>query len=172
VESGYNPFYQSRIRTLSGEFLRLDLPPTILRRATQADKPEWLRMRCLLWPHENAVRMGLELDSLLASPGKPVFVLERQEGGLGGFLEAGTREYADGCQTSPVGYIEGWFVDVDLRGRGLGRALVSAAETWARAQGLHEIASDTALANNDGRMAHLALGYSERERSIHFSKSV
>ena len=100
----------------------------------------------------------------------PVFVAERVGGGLCGLLEAGTRAYADGCDTSPVGYIEGWYVDEDLRGTGIGRALVSEAEDWARDQGLHEMASDTELTNDVGLKAHLALGYKEIERAIRFAK--
>ena len=71
---------------------------------------------------------------------------------------------------SPVGYIEGWFVDEDLRQLGVGRALVEAAEDWARALGLREMASDTFISNDVSLKAHLALGYEEKERLIHFAK--
>ena len=91
--------------------------------------------------------------------------------GLAAFLEVGTRPFADGCWTSPVGYLEGWYVDEDLRGQGVGRALVLAAEEWARQQGLTEMASDTDLANEAGLRAHLALGYEESDRLIHFAKT-
>ena len=142
-----------------------------VRRATPDDKPEWLRMRLLLWPDE-AASLADEMDGMLDDPLTPVFVLQRPEGGLGGFLEAGTRKYAEGCNTSPVGYIEGWFVDEDLRGRGYGRQLMSAAEGWARSQGLKEIASDTWLWNEGSTRAHLAMGYHETERVIHFAKTL
>ena len=141
----------------------------VIRRAAPTDRSEWLRMRLLLWP-QHAASLESELDSMLADPLTPVFVAERAGGGLCGFLEAGTRPYADGCDTRPVGYIEGWYVDADLRGAGIGRALVAEAEDWAREQGLHEMASDTAIANEAGLKAHLALGYKEMEHLIHFAK--
>ena len=143
-----------------------------IRRATAADRPEWLRMRLLLWPAEERSELEAELDSMLQDPGTPVFVVERPGGRLGGFLEAATRPYADGCSTRPVGYIEGWFVDQDVRRQGLGGMLVAAAEEWAGSLGLSEMASDTGLSNQDGLSAHLALGYKETERLIHFAKAL
>ena len=59
------------------------------------------------------------MDEILADPMQPVFVVDRSKGKLGGFLEAGIRKYAEGCDTSPVGYIEGWYVDEDLRDQGI-----------------------------------------------------
>ena len=130
-----------------------------IRLATAADRSEWRRMRLALWPNEKPVQLEDDMDSMLQDPLTPVFVAERPGGGLGGFLEAATRPYADGCDTRPVGYIEGWFVDEDLRRHGLGRRLVAAAEDWARSLGLREMASDTGLTSQTGLLAHLALGY-------------
>ena len=144
----------------------------IIRRATQADKQEWLRMRLLLWPFGTAEGFSQDMDGLLANPLTPVFVAARPGGGLGGFLEAGTRKYADGCESSPVGYIEGWYVDEDLRGQGVGKVLVEAAEEWARSQGLNEMGSDTWLENEVSIQAHLKLGYEEAERLVHFVKKL
>lgn len=143
-----------------------------IRHATADDKPEWLRMRLLLWPEVESADLLQEMDRILQDPLTPVFVLERSGGGLAGFLEASTRKYAEGCVTAPVGYIEGWFVDVDLRGQGLGHQLVRAAEDWARSQGLKEMGSDTWLDNETSIRAHLAMGYEEVERLIHFAKTL
>jgi aminoglycoside 6'-N-acetyltransferase I len=144
----------------------------IIRRAIPADKPEWLRMRLLLWPYGTAEGFAADMDELLADPLTPVFVAARSAGRLGGFLEAGTRKYAEGSESSPVGYIEGWYVDKDLRGQGTGKALVMAAEDWARAQGLSEMGSDTWLENEASIQAHLKMGYEEAERLVHFIKKL
>jgi aminoglycoside 6'-N-acetyltransferase I len=152
--------------------MTLDIRPTRIRQATTADKPEWLRMRHLLWPDVEPEDLLHEMDQILADPLMPVFVLQRPGGSLVGFIEIGTRKYADGCVTAPVGYIEGWFVDDDLRGKGLGHELVRTGEDWARSQGLHEMASDTWLDNDLSIRAHLAMGYEEVERLIHFAKTL
>jgi aminoglycoside 6'-N-acetyltransferase I len=143
-----------------------------IRRATPADKSEWLRMRLLLWPDGTPEGFAKEMEDLLADPLTPVFVAVRSNGKLGGFLEAGTRKYAEGCETSPVGCIEGWYVDESLRDQGIGVALVEAAEDWARTQGLTEMASDTWLDNDISIQAHLKMGYEEVERLVHFVKKL
>lgn len=146
-----------------------------IRQATSADRAEWLRMREALWPSEPGDRGDeheREIDAFFAGadPTLATFVAVRQDGRLGGFLEAGTRPYADGCDTSPVGYIEGWYVDPDLRRTGVGAALVQAAETWATALGLAEMASDTEIDNQISLHAHQSLGYAEVGRIIQFRK--
>lgn len=141
-----------------------------IRRAVASDNPEWLRMRQVLWPDEIEHLNFREMNAILADPMMPVFVAVRPDGKLGGFLEAGTRKYAEGGDTSPVGYIEGWFVDPDLREHGVGRALVEAAEAWAHENGLSEMGSDTWLNNKVSIKAHKKLGYSEVERLVHFLK--
>ncbi len=152
--------------------MTLNVYPTVIRRANDADQSEWLRMRRYLWPEVEDEELRREMGTIMSDPMMPVFVLERSGGGLGGFIEASTRKYADGCTTSPVGYIEGWYVDEDLRGQGLGEALVEAAENWARSAGMTEMASDTWLDNEISIRAHLAMGYEEVERLIHFAKTL
>jgi aminoglycoside 6'-N-acetyltransferase I len=89
---------------------------------------------------------------------------------LQGFVEVSIRDYAEGCDTNWIGYVEGWFVDPDTRRLGVGRALIAAAEAWALAQGCREMASDTELANTLSQEAHGRLGYTEVGRSVHFRK--
>jgi aminoglycoside 6'-N-acetyltransferase I len=55
-------------------------------------------------------------------------------------------------------------VDGDVRGQGVGRALVERAEAWARAAGCREMASDTTPFYPISPAAHAALGYAEVER--------
>lgn len=141
-----------------------------IRRVEPADWDEWLRMRCALWDEATPEEHQAEMRAILSDPDSPVFVAVRPDGRLGGFLEGGLRKYAEGCETSPVGYIEGWYVDADLRRKGVGGALVRAMETWARERGLREVASDTWIENETSIAAHKRLGYEEVERMVCFVK--
>jgi aminoglycoside 6'-N-acetyltransferase I len=144
-----------------------------IRSVQENDLPEWLRMRHALWPdHSDEEHLAEMHDFLTHLHETPVFVAVRDTGQLGGFVESGTRSYAEGCDAGPVPYVEGWFVDDDLRRHGLGRALIEAVEQWAREQGFREIGSDCLLENSVSYQAHLALGYEEVERSIIFRKSL
>jgi len=141
-----------------------------IRRATPDDKPEWLRMRKGLWPEAPLDYLNLDLDKLLADSDTEIFVASDSQGQLIGFLEAGLRDYGEGCDTSPVGYIEAWYVDPHVRGEKLGKELVQTAEQWAREKGCTEMASDTWLENEASIAAHKKLGYYEVERLVHFVK--
>jgi aminoglycoside 6'-N-acetyltransferase I len=133
------------------------------------DRAAWLRMRRTLWPDEDGLEAGIEEH--FASPKSEVIVLVAEDAGnLIGFAEAGTRPYAEGCETSPVGFLEGWFVEEHARGSGVGRALVRAAEAWARDRGLTEFGSDTWLENEASVRAHEALGFEVTERLVCFLK--
>jgi aminoglycoside 6'-N-acetyltransferase I len=145
--------------------------PVQIRRATRRDIPEWLRLRQRLWPgNDDEENWPGELRGILSSRRWEAFVAVAQGGNLVGFLEAHLREYAEGCSTSPVGFIEGWYVEEEYRRLGIGGALVQAAERWAIARGCTEMASDALLENNLSRRCHQALGYEEVERQVCFRK--
>ena len=140
----------------------------IIRRATQEDKEAWVHLRHRLWPDAPLEYLGLDLDRILADPRQVVFVACGEEERLIAFIEVRLREYAEGSTTTPVGYIEAWFVEESARGQKLGRELMITAEHWAREQGCTEMGSDTWLDNETGISAHWKMGFFEVERLVHF----
>ncbi|MDP9178710.1 MAG: GNAT family N-acetyltransferase [Gemmatimonadota bacterium] len=114
-----------------------------------------------------------EMHATLARSDAAVFVLERPDGNsLAGYVQAGARSVVDGCSTSPVGYIEAWYVDPDVRLGGHGRALLEAAEAWARDQGYQEMGSDALIDNHVSHMAHERSGYIEVDRVVTYRKDL
>lgn len=143
----------------------------LIRPVEPADASEWLRLRLALWPDADPAEQEAEIAHFLSESPPPAihmlhvaFVCPRPEGGLRAMIELSIRASAPGCQTDRIGYIEGWYVDPDWRGKGLGRALVERGEAWARDQGCTEMASDTTPNYPLSPGAHTALGYQETER--------
>ena len=143
-----------------------------IRDIVDTDRSDWVRLREALWPgslsdHETETRRYFEnrLDV-------PIVLVAEIDGRIVGFLELDFRKYAPGCRSSPVAFIEGWHVEASLQRRGIGRALIEAAEARARAMGHDEMASDSEIENVDGIAAHRAIGYDEVERVVCFRRSL
>ena len=143
-----------------------------IREIVESDRADWVRLRDALWPgslsdHDAETRTYFETSRIA-----PIVLVAELDSRVVGFLELDYRKYAPGCSSSPVPFVEGWYVEPGLRGRGIGRALVEAAEARARAEGHHEIASDADVGNSGGIAAHRALGYQEVERVACFRRSL
>ena len=144
-----------------------------IRAVTAAERNTWLEMRCALWPDDpESHRAGI--DRFFAGDRRePAEVLIAFDGAVPiGFVELSIRNIVDGCHTGNVGYLEGWYVVPATRRQGAGRALVAAAEEWARRQGCTEFGSDASLDNHVSLRAHRALGFEETSRAQQFRKSL
>jgi len=143
-----------------------------IRPLADTDRDAWLRMRLALWPDCLTPRQSEEMATILEDAERQAVFAAERDGRICGFVEVSIHPHALGCQTNPVGYVEGWWVDEDARRIGVGRALLDAAERWARSKGCREMASDCHDFNAVSLAAHLASGYREAGRLIHFAKSI
>jgi aminoglycoside 6'-N-acetyltransferase I len=144
-----------------------------IRAARPADAAELVRLSNGLFPGdaaEEAKAIAQYFEGALEPA--TMLVAERAPDRLAGYVLVGTRPYAEGCESSPVAYIEAWYVDEDVRRTGVGRALFAAAEDWGRGLGLSEIASDALIANEVSIAAHRALGYEEVVRIVCFRRAL
>lgn len=139
-----------------------------IRQYQAADRRVYQTLREKLWPDCS----DSDNDTWFARDDATSFLAFRDDGSMCGFVEVGSRPYAEGCDSSPVGYIEGWWVDDDMRRRGVGRALIEAAEDWCRSKGRTEVASDALIDNDVSHTAHRALGFTEVERLVMFRKTL
>jgi len=151
--------------------------PVNVRPALPSDLEAVTRLSSALWPDEPAAEHGAHAASILS--GKPAstlplaLIVAEISDDVVGFIEVGLRSHADGCdERQPVGFVEGWYVVPELQRRAVGRALMAAAEEWARSRGAKEIASDTWADNAASQLAHQALGFEIVDRCVHFRKSL
>ena len=123
-----------------------------------------------LWPGHSREELALVFGTLLNAEDAAVFGWQ-EEGRWEAFAQCQLRhDYVEGCETSPVGYLEGIYVREPFRGKGVARALLARCQTWAREQGCREFASDCELSNDDSLRFHLATGFRETGRIICFTK--
>lgn len=135
-----------------------------IRPVNPRDVASWLRLRHTLWPDGTEAEHREEIARFFAGRARePMAVLVAEDAAthVFGFAELSIRPYAEGCHSDRVAYLEGWFVVPEARGRGVGRALIGAAEEWGRSQGCVEFASDSDADNAAGAAVHRALGFTE-----------
>jgi aminoglycoside 6'-N-acetyltransferase I len=143
----------------------------MIRKANQIDLPAAAALAIQMWEHEpeELIQGWAEADA--AGEGA-VFVAEEAEK-IVGFAQCGLRhDYVEGTDTSPVGYLEGIFVDEACRRRGYAARLLAACESWAKEKGCREFASDCELTNTDSLKFHLSHGFQEANRIICFTKNL
>lgn len=134
-----------------------------IRAAQETDRDSWERMREALWPSHRGRHAGDIKRYFAGEMREPVEVLlafDDQERAVG-LIELSIRAYAEGCVTDRVAFVEGWYVDPIVRGRGIGAALIAAAESWARSQGCVELGSDAEVDNLASAAAHRSVGFVE-----------
>lgn len=143
-----------------------------IRPASAADHEAWLAMRQALWPGGEEEHLPEMIEYSGTDPSLRTFLAVDDHGTPCGFIEASLRPYADGCHSKPVGYVEGIYVSETVRRCGVGRALVVAAEDWARSCGCIEMSSDCLHDNEDSIRFHQSLGFAVVETLIHFRRDL
>lgn len=142
----------------------------MIRKAESSDLNAITRLAMKLWPGHEKSELEAELAQILEKS-DAVFFLAQENGCSLGFAQCQLRrDYVEGTESSPVGYLEGIFVEEAARGRGVAKRLLCACESWAKAQGCGEFASDCELTNHESLAFHLALGFEEANRIICFTK--
>tara|TARA_R110000737_G_scaffold251825_3_gene261399 strand:+ start:111393 stop:111857 length:465 start_codon:yes stop_codon:yes gene_type:complete len=137
---------------------------------TKENLPAWDTMRNALFEGEDPKllqeesRQILTQGTLKSQPFQCLLAFDDDANGEEhpiGFIELTIRSSAEECMTSPVLYIEGWYVDPAHQGKGVGKALMNAAFDWGRANNCQEAASDARPDNQLSITAHHALGFED-----------
>ena len=142
-----------------------------IRPAGPQDFFAWAEMRLALWPEHPLAGHMAEIEEFFGTEAFQCFVAE-EAGRLLGFAEASIRPFANGCESRPVAFLEGIWIEAASRRKGLGLQLVEAVEAWARARGLKELGSDTEIERAESQQAHAAWGFEEIERTVNYRKKL
>ena len=126
----------------------------------------------IIWPEHTLEELTKIIINYMSSENSAVFA-EIVDGKYAGVALCGLRhDYVEGCESSPVGYLEGVSIQEEYRHQGIARKLVSECEQWAREKGCTEFASDCELTNTASLKFHLSIGFQEENRIICFRKTL
>ena len=135
-------------------------------KVAEHNEQAWAALCVKLWPHHTAQEMLAERrEGNLPHE----FLYSKEERAIA-FLSLSLRQdYVEGTHSSPVGYIEGIYVEPEYRGVGIARELVQFARQWSMEKGCAELASDCILENEVSRAFHRAVGFCEANTIVHFT---
>ena len=143
----------------------------MVRPATLNDCRVLAELAARMWDHD-AEALAEDFAALLKSGSTACFLQFVQDTPIGFAQCSLRRDYVEGTSTSPVGYLEGVFIEEPYRKSGYARELLCACENWAKQQGCTEFASDCELTNGTSLAFHLAVGFEEANRIICFRKTL
>lgn len=137
--------------------------------ATLDDFPTWHRLRAELYADLDPVHSENEIRRIVEDLDLTTFlVFDEKKETLIGMLELSLRNIVDGCESTPVAYVEGLYVLEPFQGQGLGKEMIAFAKKWGWEQGCTELAVDTEWENHKAREFYLRQGFEETFRVVQF----
>lgn len=144
----------------------------MIEKATLHDMESVARLAAQMWDGSSVDELMAEFQDMLHGNDSAVFVY-KVDSSVVGFAQCGLRcDYVEGTGSSPVGYLEGIFIEENFREKGYAKALLRQCELWAKERGCSEFASDCELDNVDSFRFHLKCGFAEVGRIICFTKKL
>lgn len=145
--------------------------------ATENQLEDVAALALKLFPETGSDTIREEMRALLSDGNAAIFLHYTGEGVPVGFAQCQLRfDYVEGTRSSPVGYLEGIFVEEPSRKQGVAKELLRRAEAWAKAwakeKGCSEFASDCELGNTESLSFHQSVGFREANRIICFTKQL
>lgn len=144
----------------------------MIRKAELQDLPIVSKLACCLWPAHTIEDMQADLAQLMNKTDAACFLVFIDHAAVGFAQCQLRRDYVEGTDSTPVGYLEGIYVAEEHRHKGIASKLLLACENWAKAQGCIEFASDCELTNTESLQFHLNVGFQEANRIICFTKKL
>lgn len=144
----------------------------MIQKATKDDASVLAEMAVQMWSSHTIDELEAEFLEGIKN-NKLIFFINYRDNLPVGFAQCGLRfDYVEGTKSSPVGYLEGIFVEENFRNKGYAKELLNACENWAKDKGCKEFASDCELDNLTSLKFHLSMGFDEANRIICFSKEL
>ena len=142
-----------------------------IKKATKSEIEQVAKLAVKMWDSSTVEELSTDFESYMNNGGA-VFLAYRDNKAIA-FAQCGLRrDYVEGTESSPVGYLEGIFVVEEERLQGVAKQLLNACQNYAKEQGCTEFASDCELKNEESLRFHLKMGFVEANRIICFTKKL
>lgn len=144
----------------------------MIKIATKDNAVVGAKLAINMWEDNSIEGLTEEFIELIEKDDAQIFI-KFVENKAVGFAQCQLRyDYVEGTENSPVGYLEGIFVEKEYRGQGYAKELLSECQKWAKEKGCLEFASDCELDNATSLKFHIAMGFEEANRIICFTKKL
>ena len=141
-------------------------------KATKEDATKIAKLAIQMWEDNIVEDLAEEFAEMVENDEAVIFLLV-EDGQPIGFAQCQLRhDYVEGTDSSPVGYLEGIFIESAYRNQGYAKQLLNKCEEWAKEKGCREFASDCELDNEGSLAFHLKMGFAEANRIICFTKEL
>ena len=142
------------------------------REAVLTDAKEIAALASKMWTSHTVEELAEGFSAAINDPDCAVFLMTDGDKAVG-FAQCGLRyDYVEGTIGSPVGYLEGIFVEESYRKQGCAKQLLACCEQWAKEKSCTEFASYCELDNEISRQFHFGTGFREANRIICFVKKI
>ena len=139
----------------------------LIRTLKNTDKDMYIVLIKKLW---NDIK-DAEIDTIMMESyqGKHTVYVAEYKNKIIGFLNTSHRtDYVEGTSSSPVGYIEGVYVEETYRHNHVAKNLIYHAIEAFNKQGILEVASDVEIDNKASLKFHDKIGFKEVSTIKHF----
>lgn len=144
----------------------------MVKTATNTDSNILAELAIQMWNNASLAELKTDFSEIANSQNAICFIKYLGNTPIG-FAQCSLRnDYVEGTNSSPVGYLEGIFIEETHRNKGYAKELLFACEKWAKTMGCSEFASDCELTNADSLKFHLSMGFDEANRIICFKKDI
>ena len=144
----------------------------MIKKATTEDALKVAIMAIKMWTEHTLDELTKEFENICENEERTIFLISVDNQAVG-FAQCQLRhDYVESTDSSPVGYLEGIFVEQEFRQNGYAKILLARCQEWAKEKGCIEFASDCKLNNYVSLEFHLKMGFTEANRIICFTKKL
>jgi GNAT superfamily N-acetyltransferase len=149
--------------------MKLELHNFLIREAILADAADICDLAGQLGYPDQTETIKIRLKNILNSPGHKIFLAETEGTRVSGFIHI---HIHTSLVIDPVIEIGSLVVDKDFHRMGIGKALLSAAEEWSKAEGYKMIRLHSNIIRSEAHRFYEAQGYSIIKTQHSFIKNL